>query len=524
MYPNIPCFFIEWQEDPSIMDERSPHRRNYTVRHRISLVAAAASVAGLAGLASAQSSYIFQSLNLPAGTDGTQVRDAAVGLAVGYVIRPDPSHPYFAHLDATAWRLDGSGSFINLHRIPPNLPPGVNLLTTEALGVDDLHQIGGAADRLSSGTVGDDEGAYWANPQAFPFGLSAQVGPQLTSSSILDVDGRWAVGEGRRLTGPDAINDRAWAWDVTSGARRDLLGPNGETLTYASEIEGRRVIGHRQFTIDEGGTFVNYWRPMAWDLGDGADSGDLSGLTASELNNGGRQYAYLNGVNETGLMGVGQGSVADGQPFHALSWDLSDPTAAPRDLHSLVPAQFERSSASDAMGSLVVGSLADDADLSVLRAAAWDVATNTFIDLHSFLPADVVHSSGTAINRSGQIVGDFWLADGTRGVFVLTPDFDPGDSTGDGVPDVLDLQILANNYDQAGRSFYEGDITLDGSAGFADLVLMSQVYTPTENTVPGLHPFATFEEARVFFNLPAVPEPSMLGLLGMGALLLLRRR
>src|SRR5687767_2373419 len=110
-------------------------------------------VAGLSGAASAQSGSIFQSLNRPAGTSGTQVRDAAVGLAVGYVIRPDPSHPYFANLDATAWRLDGSGSFINLHRLPPDLPLGVNLLSTEALGVDDQHQVGGIADRLNSWTV-----------------------------------------------------------------------------------------------------------------------------------------------------------------------------------------------------------------------------------------------------------------------------------------------------------------------------------------------------------------------------------
>lgn len=497
------------------------------MRHCVTLVAAAASVAGLAGIASAQSGYLFQSLNLPAGTDNTQVRDAAVGLAVGYVIRPNPSHPYFANLDATAWRLDGSGSFINLHRTPPDLPLGVNLLTTEALGVDDHHQVGGAADRLSSGTVGDDEGAYWADPQAFPFGLSAQVGPQLTSSSILDVDGRWAVGEGRRLTSPDAINDRAWAWDVTNGARQALLGPNGEALTYASEIEGRTVIGHRQFTIQDGqGNFVNHWRPMAWDLGAGADAGDLSGLTATELSTGGREIAYINGVDPTGLLAVGQGRPTDSTftPNHALVWDLADPSATPRDLHSLVPAGFELSSASDALGSLVIGGLADLEDLSFTRAAAWDLSTDSFIDLHSFLSGDIVSSSGTAINRSGQIVGDFRRADGTKGVFVLTPDFAPGDPTGDAIADVLDLQILADNYDQSARSFYEGDITLDGSAGFADLLLMSQVYTPTENTVPGLHPFATFEEARVFFNLPAVPEPSMLGLVGIGALLLLRRR
>ena len=480
-----------------------------------------ASFAAAPALARAQSGYTFQPLNLPPSTDRAQVRDAAVGLGVGYIIRPDPDNPGQTLLEATAWRLDTSGGFINLHRVPPDIPSGVSLLTTEALGVDDLHQIGGTANRLNTWSL-DNEGAYWADPQAFPFGVSAQALPQLTNSAILDVDGRWAVGNGRRLTAPDFINDRAWAWDVTNNERFALLGPGGEDLTYASEITGRTIIGHRQLTVNS----VEQWRPMVWDLGAGYANGDLSGLTATELASGGLQYAYLNGVDEARILGVGQGRGAStGDLNHAMAWDLSNPGAPPIDLHLLLPSQYEISAASDALGNLVIGSTVDPNDMANLQAIAWDLSTDTFIDLHSLLPADIVHSSGTAINRSGQIVGDFKRDDGTWGVFVLTPNYAAGDSTLDGVADVLDLQILAINYEMAGRSFFEGDITFDGSGDFADLVLMSQVYTPTANTVPGLEPFATFEEARVFFNLPPVPEPGSITLLAAcGGLLLLRRK
>ena len=78
------------------------------------------------------------------------------------------------------------------------------------------------------------------------------------------------------------------------------------------------------------------------------------------------------------------------------------------------------SSASDALGNLVIGSTVDPNDINNLRAVAWDLTAGGYIDLTQYLPSDIVSSSATAINRSGQIVGDYRKSDGTRGVFVLT--------------------------------------------------------------------------------------------------------
>src|SRR5436190_15067044 len=192
-------------------------------------------IAALApGAARGGPAYTFQSLSVPPGTGLTQVRDAGIGLAVGYIGN-----------QATAWRLDGSGERINLHRIPPNQPAGVNLIFSEADGVDDIGQIVGYADRLTLVNNSNAEGAYWANTGAYPSPLATRVSPYLEYSTIFDIDGRWAVGEGHRLSGPNAIGDRAFVWDVNTGARRELLGPGGTGKTAVAEITGRTAVGHR---------------------------------------------------------------------------------------------------------------------------------------------------------------------------------------------------------------------------------------------------------------------------------------
>src|SRR5438045_6577896 len=125
-------------------------------------------------------------------------------------------------------------------------------------------------------------------------------------------------------------------------------------------------------------------------------------------------------MNESGQLVVGRGRGATPGGFNpALLWDLNNPDSTPPlDLHARLPAQYQMSSASDALGDLVVGSTVDPNNIMNLHAVAWDLSDGGFIDLATFLPPDIVSSSGTAINRDGQIVGDFRRADGTRGVFV----------------------------------------------------------------------------------------------------------
>ncbi|TVS21121.1 MAG: PEP-CTERM sorting domain-containing protein, partial [Planctomycetaceae bacterium] len=79
----------------------------------------------------------------------------------------------------------------------------------------------------------------------------------------------------------------------------------------------------------------------------------------------------------------------------------------------------------------------------------------------------------------------------------------PGDATLDGVVDDVDLQIVQQNLGMSDATWTEGDFTGNGQVGLRDAFLLAQHYgaTPT-----------------------SVPEPGSLILLGLGGLLLMRRR
>jgi hypothetical protein len=96
-------------------------------------------------------------------------------------------------------------------------------------------------------------------------------------------------------------------------------------------------------------------------------------------------------------------------------------------------------------------------------------------------------------------------------VFVLTPRYEPADADLSGGATVLDMQILASSFDTAGRSFFEGDFNFDGSVNIVDLQLLADAFTASADTVPGLPPFATFEQARIFFGLPLVAGHTLTG-------------
>ena len=83
----------------------------------------------------------------------------------------------------------------------------------------------------------------------------------------------------------------------------------------------------------------------------------------------------------------------------------------------------------------------------------------------------------------------------------------PGDANLDGKVDINDLTIVLAHYNQTGTTWTEGEFTGDGTVDINDLTIVLAHYNETAGSSAG--PAA------------AVPEPSALVLIGIGAMGLL---
>jgi hypothetical protein len=101
-----------------------------------------------------------------------------------------------------------------------------------------------------------------------------------------------------------------------------------------------------------------------------------------------------------------------------------------------------------------------------------------------------------------------------------------GDATLDGVTDFNDLAKLAQSYNTlvtGGDPWLSGDFTGDGSVDFLDLAKLAQNYNTTLSgaPIPGAPTGFEADLARAFAS---VPEPSLVGVLGLIALAARGRR
>ncbi|MCC6681284.1 MAG: PEP-CTERM sorting domain-containing protein [Phycisphaeraceae bacterium] len=93
----------------------------------------------------------------------------------------------------------------------------------------------------------------------------------------------------------------------------------------------------------------------------------------------------------------------------------------------------------------------------------------------------------------------------------------PGDANGDGMVNLADLQILGDNWQSNTATWAQADFTDDGNVNLADLQILG------DNWGWGTGSDVSFSEAVQLMDA-AVPEPSAVGLLVVGALLMLQRR
>ncbi|MCC6682382.1 MAG: hypothetical protein IT445_15890 [Phycisphaeraceae bacterium] len=93
----------------------------------------------------------------------------------------------------------------------------------------------------------------------------------------------------------------------------------------------------------------------------------------------------------------------------------------------------------------------------------------------------------------------------------------PGDANGDGLVNLSDLQILGDNWQSTTAGWAEADFTGDGTVNLADLQILG------DNWGFGAGPDLALDQALEQAGL-AIPEPAGLAVLGVGSLLLVRRR
>jgi probable HAF family extracellular repeat protein len=373
--------------------------------------------------------------------------------------------------------------------------------SSEAFGINSSGQVVGYSEASSgsacsaflyaNGTMHNLGNAGWGNSYAFGINDSGQV-----------------VGTFR-----NAANGYNQGF-LYSNSTMTPIGPfSGGPDTWAFGINGSgQIVGYSVSSQTPAEAFL-YSNGTVTALGAGTaatainDSGQVAGYTSAFV-----PFLYSNGTESnvpTPTLGTANaindaGQVAGQDDAGAFVWSSA---AGIKDLGTL-PAPYNL--ASEALGinraGQVVGTVSTGAvtgfEPPVYRAFVY--TNGRMLDLNSVTSAPGwTLEEATAINASGQIAG-YGTNSAGQFAFLLTP-LEPGDANGDGRVDINDLSMVLADFGKAGMTWSQGDFTGDGTVDINDLTLV----------------LANFNTSYSSAGIKAVPEPSCIALLGIGAINLL---
>ncbi len=233
-------------------------------------------------------------------------------------------------------------------------------------------------------------------------------------------------------------------------------------------------------------------RAFVFDGTNGYDLGTLGGSSAVAN--------AINAVDGTGNFKVaGDSTITGDAATHAFLFDWTSGTMT--DLGTLGGTN------SHALGINASAQVVGDSDIAGDAAThAYIYSGGTMTDLNTLISptSGWTLTVAAAINDSGSIVGTGINAAAQTHAFLLTPAM-PGDANLDGTVNGVDLDAVLSNYNKTGMTWAQGDFNGDGVVNGVDLDIVLSNYNKTAG-VP---------------SMAAVPEPSTLAMLALGAIAML---